>query len=359
MSAKALDDAVQTRPLALALSGGGGTSFVFVGAFAALEEAGIVPSVMAGTSMGSLLGAYRAKNIKFDLDDLEKTILPLNWEKVAKPLHLASRFGVPATFKLYLREVFGENFSIDGRYMRMSDLAIPFLSVISGIAHIEGQPDPDFESYEHLLDDIEPKVSSLRSKQKNIMRAVLDLASKPLKAIYIGKDDLTKEFDVIDAAGFSAAIPGLFHYDIDKDNKRMIELTSKMLRENGVIRIFDGGFVDNLPAKEAKAAVQAGFAQGRDPFVLALDGFAPSLHAHWLFLPIMKMAADRSKEGHETAHLTITYKYVLSPLNIFPTETGLKRVTSNGFKETLPHVAFIKKMLGPIPLPAGIVTELD
>jgi len=285
--------------------------------------------------------------------------LPLSWEKVTKALRGSSRFGLPATFRLYLRDVFEDKFHLDGQFMRLSDLAIPFRATVSGVAHIEGQPDPNFETYEHLLENFAPKASDFRIKQKGIMRVLLDLASKPLQAIYLGKDELTSQFDVIDAAGFSAAVPGLFHYDIDDSDERMIALTAKIMEKYGVLRLFDGGLVDNLPAKEAKHAIQTGVAKGRDPFVLALDGFAPNLHDHWLFLPLMRVAAERSKEGYKSAHLTITYKQVLSPLNLFPSKEELKRTIVSGKAETVPHMAFIKKMLGPIPLPAGIVTETD
>ncbi len=62
---EALDDATRRRPLALTLSGGGGTAYVFVGAFFALEEAGLIPSVITGASMGAILGAYRARTKNF------------------------------------------------------------------------------------------------------------------------------------------------------------------------------------------------------------------------------------------------------------------------------------------------------
>ncbi|MDA0712697.1 MAG: patatin-like phospholipase family protein [bacterium] len=354
LSEKSLDDAVRSRPLALALSGGGGTSFVFIGAFTELEKAGIVPSVITGTSMGALLGAYRARNIKFNLDGLINILAALSWDKVAKPLHLASNFGIPATFKLYFREVFGAEFKKDKQFYRISDLEIPFRATVSGVAHIEGQPDPDFESYGHLLDDIEAKVSAFRSKEKGIIRILRDLAAKPLVPIYIGSDALTQDFDVLDAVGFSAAVPGLFHYDIDIENKRMMDLTAKLMQDYGVVRLFDGGFVDNLPALEAKEAIQSGITKVRDPFVLALDGFAPNLHRHWMFLPLMRIAAEHSKVGYKTANLAITYKHVLSPLNLFPSIKELERAVDNGVKETSLHIPFIKKMLGPIPKPAGI-----
>ena len=57
----------------------------------------------------------------------------------------------------------------------------------------------------------------------------MDFAQKPLKKIYLGADKLTKAFDVLDAIGFSAAIPGIFHYDILRNDPRMIALDNKFV----------------------------------------------------------------------------------------------------------------------------------
>lgn len=89
LTEKALDAAVQTRPLALALGGGGGTSFIFTGAFAAFEEAGIIPDAMAGSSMGAIIGLYRAKTKHFDLEDLKRVATPLVWSRITQILSRA------------------------------------------------------------------------------------------------------------------------------------------------------------------------------------------------------------------------------------------------------------------------------
>jgi hypothetical protein len=194
ITAAALDNAVRRRPLALALSGGGGTSYVFTGAFAELEEAGIKPSGLAGSSMGAVLGAYRALHSDFDLADFKRVMGSLSWDKVVQPFQQGSRFGVPSTFRLYLREVFGHEFERDGRFLRLCDLAIPLRVVVAGIPHIEGAPDTDLAPYAHLLDDIGLNPRELKKNEKGITRALLELATKPLRAIYLGQDELSRYF---------------------------------------------------------------------------------------------------------------------------------------------------------------------
>ena len=351
MPIEALDEAVRTRPLALALGGGGGTSYIFLGALAELEEAGIRPDVLTGTSMGAILGAYRARDKELNLANLRQIMSALTLGRLVQPLQQGSRFGVPSTFRLLLREAFSSEFQREGCFLRLSDLAIPFRVAVAGIPHVEGEPEKNMDEYSHLLENDVVKAVQIKKQEKSITRALLNLATQPLVGIYLGSDELTKEFDVLDAMGFSSAIPGIFHYDIFREDERMIELISKMMHKYQVSRLVDGGFVDNLPAAEAKRAVQSGAVSKRDPFVLALDGFAPNLQRHWMFLPVMQMASERSKEGREVAQLTITYKKVLSPINIVPSLDELDRVIAHGREETKPHMPFIKKMLEPIPFP--------
>jgi len=67
LTKEALDEATRRRPLTLTLSGGGGTSFVFLGALSALDDSGLTPCVITGSSMGAILGAYRARTKHFSL----------------------------------------------------------------------------------------------------------------------------------------------------------------------------------------------------------------------------------------------------------------------------------------------------
>lgn len=50
-------------PLGLALSGGGARGFAHIGAIKALDEKGIIPDIIAGTSAGAVVGAFYAAGI--------------------------------------------------------------------------------------------------------------------------------------------------------------------------------------------------------------------------------------------------------------------------------------------------------
>jgi predicted acylesterase/phospholipase RssA len=370
----ALDRATRRRPLALVMGGGGGTGYVYIGALAVLDEAGIVPSLISGTSMGALLGAFRARTKHFSLGNVRQLLQRLSWRKVFRLFDTNSRFGLPATLKLSLREVIGHEFlggddgsnGDDGgdngdngkrRYLRMSELAIPLRVTIAGL--IDGERPAPVDGYADLLKDIDD-ARALKRKAGLLSKVLADFSTQPVRPIYVGGDALTREFDVLDAIGFSSSVPGLIHYDILRDDPRMVELVTKLIAREGVSRLVDGGLVDNLPAKEAWRAVQSGAVLDRDPFVLSLDAFAPQLTTrHLLFLPLMRIASENSRSGREQSHLVVTFKGVLSPLSVVPSPHEFLRAVENGRKEMAPFVPLIRKMIGPIPDPPGILTELD
>lgn len=349
-----LDDATRRRPFSLTLSGGGGTSYVFVGAFHALEEAGLIPSVITGSSMGAILGAYRARTKHFSFDGVDALVEKTSWSRIAQPYAGPSRFGVPATFRLYLRDVVGHEFERDGEFMRLCDLAIPLRVCVAGLSSTNAPHEEELQRYAHLLDNAKSGALKSRAKSKSIISAIMDFAQKPLKPIYLGRDALTKEFDVLDAIGFSAAIPGVFHYDIMRNDPRMVKLVTTLFEREGVIRLIDGGFVDNLPALEAIRAVAEGECEGFDPFVVSLDGFAPGLNRHIFFYPLMRFAMENSRDGYENSHLTVTFKDVLSPINLVPTRETFQYAVKQGYAEISLHIGFIRKMVGPIPDPSWL-----
>lgn len=362
----ALDRATRRRPLGLVMGGGGGTGYVYIGALAVLDEAGITPSLIAGTSMGSLLGAFRARTKHFSLGNVRQLLQRLSWRKVFKLFDTESRFGLPATLKLSLREVIGHEFLVGGegsdkggdgkkRYLRMNELAIPLRVTIAGL--VQGDRAVEVNGYADLLKDVDD-ARALKRRAGSMARVFSELGKQPVRALYVGGDELTRDFDVLDAVGFSSSVPGVIHYDILRDDPRMVGLVEQLIAREGVSRLVDGGLVDNLPAREAWRSIQDGAVGDRDPFILSLDAFAPQLTTrHLLFLPLMRIAAENSRSGREQSHLVVTFKGVLSPLAVVPTPSEFLRAVENGRREMAPHIPLIRKMIGPIPDPPGILTE--
>jgi hypothetical protein len=68
----------------------------------------------------------------------------------------------------------------------------------------------------------------------------------------------------------------------------------------------------------------------------------------------MRVAAENSKRGREIADLSISYRKVLSPINVVPSADDMERVTTSGREETAPYIPFLKKMLSGIEGPPSV-----
>jgi Predicted esterase of the alpha-beta hydrolase superfamily len=69
----------QKRPkVGLVLSGGGSHGIAHIGVIKVMEEAGLRPDVITGTSMGSIIGGFYAMG--YSTDSLEKILKAMNWD---------------------------------------------------------------------------------------------------------------------------------------------------------------------------------------------------------------------------------------------------------------------------------------
>ncbi|MEZ4238109.1 MAG: patatin-like phospholipase family protein, partial [Myxococcota bacterium] len=219
-----LEEEVTTRLLAVVSGGGGGAGYVYPGAYEQLERHGLVPDLMVGTSMGALMSMFRARLRRYDFAPLVSAARRLSWGGVFQVLETTNRYGLPATLRLCLRTALGSLFEReDGQPMRFSDCEIPLVIVVTGITVDAMKHDLGF--YEHLLDDDVQRSgigSGLHGTLK-ALRILREFLARPdaLRCIGLGRDPGTEEFDILDAAGFSGAVPGVIHYDVIRDDPRM------------------------------------------------------------------------------------------------------------------------------------------
>jgi NTE family protein len=75
--ALAQQDTIKRPKIGLVLSGGGAKGLAHVGVIKVLEEAGIIPDYISGTSMGSIVGGLYA--IGYSAEDLSKLNHSINW----------------------------------------------------------------------------------------------------------------------------------------------------------------------------------------------------------------------------------------------------------------------------------------
>src|SRR5207248_1187900 len=129
-----VDEEVRDRHLVLVCGGGGGTGYVHLAAFALLEAAGLQPSLIAGSSMGAILGLFRARERRFDLARIPEILQDLSYRKIFRIVPQPSIYGLPAPLRLHLRGAIGHWFRHpDGSPVRLSDLPVPLLVTVTGI----------------------------------------------------------------------------------------------------------------------------------------------------------------------------------------------------------------------------------
>ncbi|RLA47105.1 MAG: patatin-like phospholipase RssA [Gammaproteobacteria bacterium] len=91
-------DTANTR-IGLALGSGSARGWAHIGVIQALKEMGVEPEIVAGTSIGAIVGAAYAGD---RLDDLEGWVRSLNWEKIVQFLGMSPlRGGFIQGEKLY------------------------------------------------------------------------------------------------------------------------------------------------------------------------------------------------------------------------------------------------------------------
>jgi NTE family protein len=103
--------------LGLALGSGSSRGWAHIGVIRALEERGITPDVVCGTSIGALVGAAYASG---ELDRLEKWVTGLAWTNVVRLMDLTWRGGLIRGTRLFtlFRTIFQER--------EISELPVPY-----------------------------------------------------------------------------------------------------------------------------------------------------------------------------------------------------------------------------------------
>lgn len=71
----------QQRPkIGLVLSGGGAKGVAHIGVLKAMEEAGLTPDYITGTSMGSIMGGLYS--IGYSADEMAEIVYNIDWDRV-------------------------------------------------------------------------------------------------------------------------------------------------------------------------------------------------------------------------------------------------------------------------------------
>jgi len=196
----------QERPkIGLVLSGGGAKGLAHIGILKSLEEAGITPDFITGTSMGSIIGGLYS--IGYTADEIKQIVLSADWDRLL-------------TNKIMLNEVVYEEKDYYGRYIYEFGVKGFKPELPKGL--IEGQ-----------------KLSNLLSKLTRPVHGINDFKRLPIPYTCVAADIETglkvvlNEGSLARSMRASMAIPSVF---------TPVEIDGKLL--------VDGGIVHNFPVDD-------------------------------------------------------------------------------------------------------------
>lgn len=354
LPADAIHREIRHKALVLVSGGGGGTGYVYLGIMDLLDEFGIKPALLVGTSIGAILSLFRSRMPRFDHTEMVNIVRGLSWKRLFRALSTEARYGVPGALRLLLRAGLGRYFDANperGSGVRLRELPIPVIMAVSGVR--KGMLPQPLEFYARLLSLNASSLlrpTELARQMQLAMGSLADFFMRPeiMVKLHLGADSDTAEFDALDAAGFSCALPGIIHYDVLRDDPRMHTLIGDLMATRKVAAFIDGGLVDNVPAKAAWRAVHKGQIGTRNAFILAMNGFAQRFTTP-LWLPLQRLAEANVNGNRPYAHLMIDFKKTLSPLELVPSVELVAQAIAMGRQQLIPDVPFLTRMLAPLP----------
>lgn len=348
-----LDREVERRVLVVALGGGGGAGYPHLGALEFLERLGVQPAGITGSSMGAMLGLVRAAQTNWDRDAALSVLPgPNDVGTVFSPYRGFSRFCFPGAVEIRAR-TFGEAmfFRLFGRPIpRLSELPIKYYPVVTGLRTGIGLAISEVEDEIARI----TRAGRLARLQRNGMllaQVVRLMVANPrfLVEIPFGLEPGLRDFDAIDAMGFSCAVPGVLHYDIFTHRQGSIDPLRDVFARHQLFRLTDGGVVNNVPSRVAARAVWEGDFTLRNAFVLSFDGFAPQLNQNAVFAPIQQFVRSNVLANRPWSDLQITYRNPPSPLSVLQSRQSNERVIQKTLVELERYAPQIRLAMRPLP----------
>lgn len=277
----------------------------------------------------------------------------VTYRGILGPEPLRRRHGLTGLFSLRF-DTFAEGMFRrgDGQPLRMHELAIPCETVVAGVRRQSFDRLPArFRRSElaalhlaylpRLRYGIGPSVAS------RMWQVAAFIDSRVVKPIVIGADELTREFNVTDAASFSSAIPGVLHHE--SGDPRMHALLDELLARKDVAALVDGGTASNVPAELAWRRVRDGRLGTRNACYLAWDCFQPQWDPRHLWLqPITQALRVQLVRNAPYADQLVRFKPTLSAINLAASPRGIDQAAVWGRASVEPALPVIRRLLEPV-----------
>lgn len=348
-----LEEEICNRKLVLVLGGGGGSGYPHLGTFSVISELGLTPSMIVGSSMGALLGLFRSIQLDFDPGPTVMGLpRPSEFPRVFSPYRGISRFGFPGVFELKMRPLATEIFNtmLGQPIPRLNETPIALRPVVTGLRTGIGLA---LSEVEREISRSERALSPLRFSRRfrlffETMKLMLQ-NPRFLGEVVFGSDEGLEDADVVDAVGFSCAVPGFIHYDIFRKESETAEKLRRVFQDRGFFRITDGGVCANVPARIAWDCVQRGEIRSRNSFILSFDAFAPQINLNAPFYPIQQLIATNNAEQLRYSDHHIEYKSPPSPVKLLQGFDTLRNVIAQTRQQLQPEKVWIELMMRRIP----------
>lgn len=347
-----LDTEVGHKKLVTVLGGGGGAGFVYVGGMQRLLEAGQVPDYMIGSSFGAIMGSVVGRALPVPIDEYIQWSKSVSYRAILGSERMRRRHGLTGMFSLRFDEFAHTLFSReDGEPMHMSDLAIPFEAVVAGVRRQSFAALPSkyrrpelaalqLRALPRLPIGIGPQVAA------RLWQVAAFIDSRVSKPIILGGDDLTRDFNVVDAASFSSAVPGVLHHETN--DPRMHPILDAILESNDVAAIVDGGAASNVPIELAWKRIRDGKLGTRNACYLAFDCFHPRWDPRNLWLvPITQAIALQMVRNAPYADHLVRFEPTLSPINLAPAAGTIDRACRWGRRSVDPAIPLMDALMQP------------
>ncbi len=329
--------------------GGGGAGYVYIGAYAEMHDAGLAPGYIVGSSIGSIMGLFRARDKEPDFQRMLDLAYSMKWDNVMRAISVKRRYGMPGLFRLFLRAGISSFFTRpDGKPMRLTDLGIPYEAVVAGIPKGALRETMDeFEQHLHPLSRETPTWKVRAKTAEQLVKLVAYLNPLLCKEILIGSDELTRDFDAVDAAGFSSAVPGILHYDVTRDDPHMHGILTELTRREELAALVDGGVANNVACRTAFQRVMEGNIGTRNVFIMGYDCFAPKYTQDLYLHGIMRLIQLQVALNRPYAATIVEFPKTLSPINVIPSRADIDWAVSEGRRIMRQEMDWIRLIMSP------------
>ena len=347
-----LDAEVTNRQLCLVLGGGAGAGHVYLGALGLLVEQGLLPAYVLGSSMGSLYGGMFSRALPVDVAELRGFADHLRLGDVLGGPRRTRRHGMPGLFALRLRESLGPMLrDPDGGPLLLRDTPIPFETVVAGVRPSAFTRLP--KRYRHAeIAALSGPANAARWRRgaalaSRMWQVGMFFDARVVKPIVFGADELTAALPVVDAIGFSCAVPGVLHYEAAHQQHGVLD---ELLRVKQVRALVDGGTASNVAVELAYRRVQDGRLRTRNAVYLALDCFHPQWDPRHLWLtPIAQAVQVQMVRNAPFADVIRRLAPTLSVLDLVPSPQRFMQAQVWGRASLEPDLPLLRRLLEPTP----------